>query len=71
MTARTHHGIPTAPAPRAAAAPTVRLPWWAALLPVLVFGVLLTLATTGGGSAADGRPEVGQVLQHLRQTLAG
>lgn len=73
----------TRPAPGGNAARThtrpaggqTRLPWWAAVLPVLAFAVLLGPLLGGGeANAAEGRAGVyvlAQVLERVEQALLG
>jgi hypothetical protein len=71
------HAPPPAPS-GAGGAPTAghaRLPWWAAVLPVLAFAMLLALLLGGGeASAAEqhaGGDVVAEVLKRVAQALLG
>ncbi|MEU2153421.1 hypothetical protein ABZ532_00100 [Streptomyces sp. NPDC019396] len=47
--------------------PDVRLPWWALVLPVIAFAVLLVLMTASGEAhAAGGEQSVGFLLDRIR-----
>lgn len=52
-----------------------RLPWWAAVLPVLAFAVLLALLLGGGEAAAAEQQAGGEVLaailERVEQALLG
>ncbi|MEU2433970.1 MULTISPECIES: hypothetical protein [unclassified Streptomyces] len=67
MSARTH----TRSHAPAAGGVDIRLPWWALVLPVLGFALLLVLMSTAGDAqAATGDPSVGFLLDRI-QTLTG
>ncbi|MFB7449424.1 hypothetical protein ACFTWS_00095 [Streptomyces sp. NPDC057027] len=66
MSAPTHPGIRTT-----TTGVDTRLPWWALALPAAAFLALLVLMTgSGGAEATSGEQAVGQVLEHLWQTLS-
>jgi hypothetical protein len=88
-TARTHtrpspgvaalrsHAPPPAPSGAGGALTSgqTRLPWWAAVLPVLAFAVLLALLLGGGEASAaeqqSGSHVVAEILERVAQALLG
>jgi hypothetical protein len=74
------HAPPSAPtshsgAGGAPASGQTRLPWWAAVLPVLAFAVLLALLLGGGEASAaeqqSGSRVVAEILERVAQALLG
>ncbi|MFF8376816.1 hypothetical protein ACF07V_11860 [Streptomyces sp. NPDC015661] len=66
MSAPTHPGIRTT-----TTGVDTRLPWWALALPAAAFLALLVLmAGSGEARATTGDQGVGQVLEHVWQTLS-
>jgi hypothetical protein len=79
--ARSHRSAPQAPSVRQHSPPAsgrTQLPWWAAVLPVLAFALLLALLLGGSeAGAAQQQPEgaggalIAAVLERVAQALLG